>query len=173
MAGIIQAPNRYSPHRNPEESLRRRNHILDLLMAKGFITESENARARETALEVVPLNRKNYTDAPYFVDYIRSALRSWDTPAQPGAQLEVYTTLDPELQRAGVIALQEGLEEIDGLLTRRNRALSPQAALLAVDPRTGEILAMVGSADFDNAAIVSGCGEHALYGPVISSFSIA
>src|SRR5690606_15054607 len=72
LAGLIQAPNRYDPVSNPSLALRRRNHVLDLMEENGFITTSENARARQQPLKVTPPSHFDYSEAPYFVDHVRN-----------------------------------------------------------------------------------------------------
>lgn len=149
LAGIIRAPNRYSPHRHPEDALRRRNYILTLMARNGIISQAASEEAGKKPIQVVPLSRQNYSEAPYFVDYVRGVIRNeleFDPQATSG--LEVYTTLDPDLQKAAVLAVRDGMSEVDKLLARRQRNVSPEAALLAVDPRTGEILAMLGGRDY-------------------------
>ncbi len=150
LAGIIQAPNRYSPHRSGKAALLRRNHILDLMVDKNFISGLENAEARKKSLQVVPPTQIDYAQAPYFVDYVREGLRKeWlDSAADSGDSLVVYTTLHIDLQGAAFRAIQTGLAEIDALLSDQSPGDSPQVSLIAVDPRTGEILALVGGRNY-------------------------
>lgn len=152
LAGAIQAPNRFSPFRHPEAARARRNHILDLMARKELITGSQAEAAREEPLEVIPPDRYNYTQAPYFVDWVRQELDRHGVQRQNGiSTLRVYTTLAPELQKAAYEAVAEGLEEVDRGLGRRGRQGVAQAALVAVDARSGEILALVGGRDYSRS----------------------
>ncbi|MBI2950740.1 PBP1A family penicillin-binding protein [bacterium] len=150
LAGIIQTPNRYSPYRHPQEALLRRNYILELMEKKGFISSSEKTAALSAPLRALSPFRQNYTGAPYFVDDVKETLERELGDLSQIPYLEVYTSLDIDLQKAAFEAVQEGLAEVDRLLSRRRRRPSsePQAALVAVDPGTGEILALVGGRNY-------------------------
>jgi penicillin-binding protein 1B len=150
LAGIIQIPNRYSPYRRPQEALQRRNHVLELMEKKGFISPQEKAAALGAPLRVLPPSRQNYSEAPYFVDDVKETLERELGDLSQVPYLEAYTSLDVDLQKAAFEAVQEGLAEVDRLLSRRRRrpASEPQAALLALDPRTGEVLALVGGRNY-------------------------
>ena len=119
-------------------------------MDKNFISGLENAEARKKSLQVVPPTQIDYAQAPYFVDYVREGLRKeWlDSAADSGDSLVVYTTLHIDLQGAAFRAIQTGLAEIDALLSDQSPGDSPQVSLIAVDPRTGEILALVGGRNY-------------------------
>lgn len=148
LAGIIQAPNRFSPVRHSEPARHRRNLVLDLMEKNGFIGTRENALARMEPIRILPSSHRNYRQAPYFVDYVREVLArqavDWSR-----AETQVFTTLDPQLQKAAFLAVQNGLSEIDKRLKRRGRSTPvAQAALLAADPRSGAVLAMVGGRNY-------------------------
>lgn len=149
LAGIIQAPNRYSPHRNRNAALQRRNYVLELMEEKGFLSTRENAAAKTAPLEVLPAVRHNYAEAPYFVDWVKDTLDrdlpGWD---QELHDLNLYTTLVPDLQQAAFDAVRQGIEEVDRLLSRRKKSVEPQVALLAIHPRTAEVLAMIGGRNY-------------------------
>lgn len=148
LAGLIQAPNHLSPYRDSWAAFQRRNHVLELMEKKGFITPQESAAARAAPLEVELQVRHNYAEAPYYVDYVKELLEANLVDAGHLADLQVYTTLDPDLQRAAFEAMQEGMAEVDSLLSHRGGALAPQAALVALDPRSGELLALIGGRDY-------------------------
>src|SRR6185436_7988190 len=101
-------------------------------------------------------------EAPYFVDLVSEQVNAAfpGLTTQPGT-VDVYTTLDSNLQRAALEAVREGLAKVDALLAgrKRKRPQPPQAALIAIDPRTGEILAMIGGRSYStsqlNRAVVS------------------
>ena len=145
IAGVIQAPPRYSPFNNPERAKERRNVVLRAMTETGFISEDARERAAREPVQVVA--RALESEAPYFVDYLTQEIQERTKAA--GA-VDVYTTLDLHYQRLAQDAVREGLVRVDGMLSKR-RPRFPQAALIAVDPRTGEILAMVGGRSYNQS----------------------
>jgi penicillin-binding protein 1B len=144
MAGVLQSPSALSPFNNPERSRERRNVVLQAMADAGFITEDAAARAMQEPLGVV--QRALEAEAPYFVDHVTRTLEQeypglTTTTDKP---VDVFTTLDLHLQRVAQDAVRDGLANVDKLLSRRRRKGRAEAALVAADPRTGEILAMVG-----------------------------
>ena len=145
IAGVIQAPPRYSPFNNPERAKERRNTVLRAMVETGAISEEAAARASQEPVQIVA--RALESEAPYFVDYLTEDLQERTKAA--GA-VDVYTTLDLHLQRIAQDAVRDGLMRVDKILARRKPRF-PQAALIAVDPRTGEILAMVGGRSYNQS----------------------
>ncbi len=128
----------------------RRNVVLAEMADAGFISSDAAARAAREPL--APVASALDAEAPYFVDYVGETLST----AFPGLTrsseaVDVYTTLDLRLQRIAQDAVGDGLAKVDQLLSRRKRPRTPQAALIAVDPRTGEILAMVGGRSYNQS----------------------
>ena len=144
IAGVIQSPSRLSPFNNTERARERRNVVLRAMAESGFITEEDAGRAQKEPLVVSA--RALEAEAPYFVDLISQELQS-KYPA--AGAVDVYTTLDVHLQRLAQDALREGLLRLDARLARRGR--TPQAALVSVDPRTGEVLALVGGRSYNQS----------------------
>ena len=144
IAGVIQSPSRLSPFNHPARATERRNVVLRAMAEAGFVTAEEADRARKATLGIAP--RALEAEAPYFVDVIRQELQA--KYPSVGA-VDVYTTLDVHLQRVAQDALREGLLRLDKLLARRRR--QPQAALVAVDPRTGDVLALVGGRTYNQS----------------------
>ena len=144
IAGVIQSPSRLSPFNNPERAKERRNVVIRAMADTGFISSDSAERAVREPLQIVA--RALEAEAPYFVDYISQELQAKYPSA--GA-VDVYTTLDVHLQRIAQDTLREGIIRLDEMLARRKR--QPQAALLAVDPRTGEILALVGGRSYNQS----------------------
>jgi penicillin-binding protein 1B len=145
IAGVIQSPPRHSPFNNPERSKERRNVVLKAMVDAGFITPDAASRAASEPLHVVARALEN--EAPYFVDLISQELQ--DTYKVTGA-VDVYTTLDVHLQKLAQDAVRDGLTRVDEILARRKRQRA-QAALVAIDPRTGEILALVGGRSYNQS----------------------
>jgi penicillin-binding protein 1B len=145
IAGVIQAPPRYSPFNNPERAKERRNTVLHAMAETGFIPQADADRAAHEPVQIVA--RALESEAPHFVDYLTQELQERTTAS--GA-VDVYSTLDLHLQRIAQDAVREGLTRVDAILARRKPRF-PQAALIAIDPRTGEILAMVGGRSYNQS----------------------
>ncbi|MEP6782533.1 MAG: transglycosylase domain-containing protein, partial [Acidobacteriota bacterium] len=152
IAGIIQSPQTYSPFNNPERAKERRDVVLRAMADSGYITSDAAERAQREPIAVVARAVDN--EAPYFIDYIGDVLDASfpGAVAKPGA-LDIYTTLDLNLQRAAQDALRDGIANLDTILGRRKRGPKrvAQAALVAVDPRTGEILAFIGGRSYSQS----------------------
>ncbi len=135
LAGMIHAPNRTNPLRHERLARRRRNLVLDLMAEQGRISRKTADGGKKARLATRP-HPEPVLDARYFRDLALTSVRG-NLPARGGA---VYTTIDPALQGAAVRAVREGLA--------RFRSPDAQAALVAIDPRTGEVLALVGGRDY-------------------------
>jgi penicillin-binding protein 1B len=146
IAGVIQSPPRLSPFNNPERAKERRNVVLRAMVDAGFITGDAADRASREPLQMAA--RALDAEAPYFVDYVSQELEN-KYPSAKGA-VDVYTTLDLHMQKIAQDALREGLVRVDELLARRKRQRA-QAALIAIDPRTGEVLAFVGGRSYNQS----------------------
>lgn len=147
LSGLVQAPNRYSPHEHPDEALARRNVALNAMVDAGTITTAEAAAAKSEKLAVLPPQKLDDTAAPYFVDYLKRELDRYQIRAEDQAHLRIETTLDLDLQAAANQAVRENLARLNKLV-KNTQASRPEAALVALDPHTGEILAMVGGSDY-------------------------
>jgi penicillin-binding protein 1B len=165
IAGVIQSPPRHSPFNNPERSKERRNVVLRAMADSGYISAEAAAKASREPLQVAARSLEN--EAPYFVDYISQELQ--DKYKASGA-VDVYTTLDLHLQKVAQDAVREGLTRIDEILAKRKRQKA-QAALIAVDPRTGEILALVGGRSYNqsqyNRAVVASRQPGSVFKPFV------
>lgn len=152
LAGMIKAPNNYSPFTRPEACIERRNVVLKRMAALRKISSEEFDRVSQEPLRVarsfLPLNV-----APYFVDYVRQQLRELYAPeALESEGLSIYTTLHPELSLAAESAVREGLEELNKESCGEENPPSQQslqALLVAVQPRTGAVLALLGGKDYE------------------------
>src|SRR5258708_22337839 len=113
LAAIIQAPSRLTPFRNPEQDMERRNLVLETMFETGAITREQANQAKATPLKLAPLNIEA-SDAPYFVDMVRESLLADHSEDElNGNGLRVYTTLDPDLQKAAAEAVSAGAGQID------------------------------------------------------------
>ena len=151
IAGTIQSPALHSPFAHPKDAMERRNVVLRAMADEQFVSAEAAERASREPVQVVARAVDN--EAPYFVDLVGQTLeeRFPGLTEQEGAA-DVYTTLDLNLQRLALDAVRNGLSRVDQLLAkRRRRPRVAQAALVAVDPRTGEVLAMVGGRSYNQS----------------------
>jgi penicillin-binding protein 1B len=155
LAGIIPAPNAYSPSKHPERATVRRNLILKAMRHTGAITPENYEKAKQAELKIIPV-KTDATEAPYLVDFIREELlKDYSEEELMTSGFSVYTTLDPDLQKAAVEAVAKGLAFVEEQFAARNKGKKkpesrprPQAGLIALDPHTGGIKAMVGGTDY-------------------------
>jgi penicillin-binding protein 1B len=139
IAGMIQSPAHYSPLRHPEAAQARRNLVLTAMQESGAITGEQKNAACAEALSVARDVSLDNSLAPYFVDYVNRL-------ADVSGEQRIYTTIDLELQDLAEKALQKQLDRLDSIYAKRDA--KPQAALVALDPHTGNVLAMVGGRDY-------------------------
>src|SRR5437868_4534044 len=153
LAGIIRSPNRYNPYHDPATATARRNRVLDSMADAGVITATEAAAAKQTELKVVPARgRIDTSDAPYFVDYVQNQLGDLVT-GEGADHLRIYTSIDMDLQRAAYTALTKQLAALDKVEAKRVPEGTLQAALVAMNAHTGEIVAMVGGRDYSKSQL--------------------
>lgn len=153
LAGLIQSPNMRNPFRNPDRAKGRRNTVLGMMRDDGFITPEEHDRAAAAPLKLVGEEVES-SDAPFFVDLVNESLQSQfqDRDFQANSY-KVYTSLDMDLQRDATAALRVAWAEVEPQLKRRFKGYGAnipeaQAALIAIDPHTGEIKALVGGRNY-------------------------
>jgi penicillin-binding protein 1B len=144
IAGLIQSPARYSPVRNPEQAKLRRQTVLEAMRQANFISAEQVNTAANEPVTLVPPPQGTNSIAPYFVDYVNRTAES-DFEAS-GFTERIHTTIDLELQRLAEEALKHQLDRLHDLCSREGA--KPQAALVALDPKTGDVLAMVGGRDY-------------------------
>ncbi len=164
IAGLIQAPSYLSPYRHPDRALERRNLVLEAMVDNHTITREQADKAKAAPLKIAPPNVEA-SDAPYFVDLVRDTLFNKFSECEVNEQAyRIYTTIDPDLQRAAAQAVEAGMKLVDDQVTKmRTRKVrvgknkfetkvlpGPQAqvALVALDPHTGEVLALVGGRNY-------------------------
>ncbi|MGH9566759.1 MAG: transglycosylase domain-containing protein, partial [Candidatus Angelobacter sp.] len=164
IAGIIQRPSYLSPYRHPERALERRNLVIESMLETHAITREQAEKAKATPLKLAPPNVEA-SDAPYFVDLVRDTVVSKVNEHEMNdQQYRIYTTIDPSLQKAAAQAVESGMKLVDQLVKKRRTkrvrvgknkyettvAAGPdaQVALVAMDPHTGEVLALVGGRNY-------------------------
>ncbi len=153
LAALPKAPTYYSPYgSHKEELLGRQKYILDLMVEQGYITkeEAEEAKAIDIMSRIVP--RRENILAPHFVMYVKEILtEKYGEKTVDQGGLKVYTTLDLDKQKIAEEAIAKNIEKNVEKYNAYN------AALVALDPKTGEILAMVGSKDYFAEPEPEGC----------------
>ncbi len=151
IAGVIQSPSALSPFNNPARCRDRRNVVLAAMADEGYITPEAAQKAAKEPLSVVP--RALEAEAPYFVDFVGQTLAEQypGLTTTTNQAVEVFTTLDLHLQRLAQDAVRDGLTHVDELLARRKRRGRAEATLIAVDPKTGDILAFVGGRSYNQS----------------------
>jgi penicillin-binding protein 1B len=161
LAGIIQSPSRLNPFRHAERAIERRNLVLDSMVEIGAITKSEAEKAKAEPLHLVP-GSVDASEAPYFVDLVHDQLvqklgdRNFNRES-----LRIYTSLDPDLQREATAAVESTIHVVDEQVDKlhaHDRKLGksyiyPQVALVALNPHTGQVLALVGGRSYGNSQL--------------------
>ena len=164
LAGLIQAPSYLSPYRHPERALDRRNIVLEAMVDTHAITREQADKAKAAPLKLAPPNVEA-SDAPYFVDLVRDTLISRFNERELNEQsYRIYTTLDPDLQKAAAQAVETGIKIVDAQVaklrtkkvkvgknkyeTKVKPGPDAQVALIALDPHSGEVLALVGGRNY-------------------------
>ena len=138
IAGVIKSPGRYSPYLDPKAAKLRRDTVLGQMREQGLVTEKQYADAAASPIKTIGLKSSGST-APYFVEWLKDQLgHQFDQSQLYRGGLTVRTTLDLRAQRAAEKAIADKLDQ-NG---------DPSAALVALKPKTGEIIAMVGGRDF-------------------------
>lgn len=151
LAGLIKAPNRYSPYLDKERCRKRRNAVLQAMLKKGW-----GEKGRIEAALAAPVRAAGFTgygiQAPFFMDYVAEQLRTLYPPeALTSLGLSIYTSLDTQVQEAAEKALGRGLARLEKLhpqLKRVDAKDKLQGALIVMQPKTGAILAMAGGRNY-------------------------
>jgi penicillin-binding protein 1B len=151
IAALFQNPSFRNPYRHPDRAIERRNLVLDSMVETGALTNAEAERAKAEGLGITQANVDS-GEAPYFVDLVHDQLAQRIGDDLNHQSLRIYTSLDPQLQRAASEAVEVGMKNVDELIrkTRRKGVTGglPQVALVALNPHTGQILALVGGRNY-------------------------
>ncbi len=162
VAGIIRAPNRYSSaERHLDRAEESRDRVLAQMVEDSYVTQEQADAAKKLKLKFVN-GGVNTGSAPYFVDMVKDHLLEKFSETDLETQsYRIYTTLDPQLQHAAADAIQIGVQGVDKLLAKRyaiwkkkgQTVPQVQVALVALDPRTGEIRALVGGRNYGESQL--------------------
>jgi penicillin-binding protein 1B len=167
LAGMIQRPNYFTPYRHPDRAMERRNLVLDSMVETGAITQDQAEHAKAEPIRLAPPDI-DASEAPYFVDLVHDEIvQRLGESATAHSALHIYTSLDPELQRAAAAAVEVGMKNVDELVRHRYFVLHhkkgdkfnkdytpdghvnyPEVALIALNPHTGQVLALIGGRNY-------------------------
>jgi len=142
LAGIIRAPNIYSPYKHPQAALERRNIVLKLMYDEGYITEKAYRKARKASLGMAPYVPRT-RHAPYFVDYILASIEDqYPVGVLSRGGYRIFTTLDMQAQLAAKNILAREIRNLD------SGGVPLEGAVVIMNPQNGAIMAMVGGKDY-------------------------
>ena len=153
LAGMIQRPNYFNPYRHPERAVERRNIVLRSMVETGALTQAQAQAAEAEPLHLATQD-VDASEAPYFVDLVHDQInqRMGEGAVSRTGALRIYTSLDPDLQTAATEAVQAGMRNVDEQIRRLHRGGEPgqlpQVALVAINPHTGQVLALVGGRNY-------------------------
>jgi penicillin-binding protein 1B len=169
LAGMIQSPARYSPVHHPDAAQQRRNIVLAAMHENSAISREQLSSASAEPITLAPDRSLDNSLAPYFVDYVNRIARSdFETS---GEVQRIYTTIDLELQQLAEQALKRQMDRLDKIYAGRNA--KPQAALVALDPHTGNVLAMVGGRSYAESQLNRVTDAHRQPGSTFKPFVYA
>lgn len=177
LAGLVRAPQLYAPHRDPAAARARRDLVLRIMRSRGAAPEASIARALATPVRVAPEEARP-RPAPWFADFAAREVRAREVGTRaPGRT--VIATLAPELQRVAEEAVDRGLRELERAYPYQvaDGPAPLQAALVALDPTTGDILAMVGGRNYGasqfNRAVDARRQPGSAFKPVVALAALA
>ncbi len=157
LAGLIQLPSYRNPVRWPDRAKQRRNVVLKMMRENGYISQEQNDKAAAAPLVIAKQGMES-SDAPYFVDLVnQQLLDDFQDRDFNDTGYRVYTTIDMDLQRDAMEAVAQGYKEVEALVIKRHKKgtplVLPQVALVALDPHTGEVKALVGGTNYGNSQL--------------------
>ncbi len=148
LAGIIRSPNRYNPFKNLQRVTERRNQVLDSMLSVGEITPQQADESKRSKLELkAPPVGKDLQGMPYFSQYAIEELPKIVSDPEALQHLRVYTTIDPDLQKKAYEIVNQRIEKLEKRFPKQPKG-NLNAALVAIRPKTGEIVAMVGGRNY-------------------------
>ncbi len=160
LAGIIQRPSYFNPYHHPDRTIERRNLVLDSMVETGAITKDQAERAKAEPLHLSEAS-VDASEAPYFVDLVHEQLMQKLGERDFNREgLRIYTSLDPGLQRAATSAVESTVHIVDERVDHLHRKAKPgetwsypQVALVALNPHTGQVLALVGGRSYGTSQL--------------------
>jgi penicillin-binding protein 1A len=171
IAGLFQSPSRYNPVRNPKAAKARQLQVLKAMQQSGSISLAQSKELQKAPLTYREYQPINTVVAPYFIDYVREEAKkilaelkasakdgATEAKAVDGQGLRIYTTLDPQVQLMAEQALAESSKILDDAQKKtvplrtpdgKTKPATVEAAILSIQPQTGEVMAMVGGRDYN------------------------
>jgi 1A family penicillin-binding protein len=184
LAALPKGPGLYDPIKAPQRVTERRNLVLTLMAQQKYITPAQADAAKRVPLRTVP-NAGMSVDASYFLDVVRIQAERANVPVSTGG-FRVYTSLDPLLQRAANQALVDGLDAVEAMPGYRHAKFAGhpkgsadylQGALVAMDPTTGDVRALVGGRDYGESSfdrVIDGMRQPgSAFKPIVYAAAIA
>ncbi len=182
LAGLPRSPSRSSPYRDFFSAMERQRYVLRRMYKERFINEATYRESLQTPIRLTPAPMLNSQIAPYFVEHVRQVIgdRYGFGPLLQGG-LRIYTSLDASMQMAAQKAVREGLDEIRLRVKRKAGSMKPgrgevEGALVAMDPHTGLVRALVGGYDFSvsqyNRALQARRQPGSAFKPIIYSAAL-
>jgi penicillin-binding protein 1B len=149
MAGLVQRPSYFNPFRYPERAKERRNLVLAMMLENNYISSGQYERAADEPVRIAA-NSLSGARAPYFLDLVNDELQ--EQGAGEDSIRTVHSSIDLNLQRAAEESVAAGMLAVDKMLEKRPGPKA-EAALIALDPHTGEIKALVGGRDYERSQL--------------------
>ena len=187
LAGLVKSPSSYAPTVSPERAIARRNVVLQAMLDAHDIDRTEWQAARTTPVELHDNLRSDEPHGQYFKEQVRLELVSrfgWQRVYQGG--LRVFSTVDMAMQQTADASVADALKALDarraslargkpssGASAAADAAAPLQAALIAMDPQTGEVRAMVGGRDFEQSRFNRAVQAHRQPGSAFKPFVYA
>ena len=179
--GLVNSPSNNAPTVSLPRAVARRNLVLQAMFDQGIITRAAFDRSRDEKVELRDTLRRQEPIGQYFKEEVRQELvKQFGWPRISEGGLRVYTTIDPDMQKAAEAAIKQTLQEIElrqasrlkkGLVVQKTEPL--QAALVAIDPANGEVRAMVGGRDFSDSRFNRAMQAHRQPGSAFKPFVYA
>ncbi|HWB83614.1 MAG TPA: PBP1A family penicillin-binding protein [Bryobacteraceae bacterium] len=153
LAGLVQRPSYYNPFRYPARARERRDFVLSQMRENGYLNDDQYDQAAAAPVHLAA-GTSDGMGAQYFVDLMNQELQAHFDDHEKQTRY-IYTTLDPVLQRAAEDAVRTGMQAVDHQLKARRKSVhgKPQVALIALDPHTGEIKALVGGRNYSTSQL--------------------
>ena len=168
LVALVRGPSYYDPYRAPERTKKRRDLVLDEMVAQGYIEVGQAQAAQRNPLDAVKNPHQSITRYPAFLDLVRRQLRrEYRAEDLTSEGLRIFSTLDPAVQRSLEESVAEGFKKLD----RRTRSTQLETAVIITRRATAEIAALVGSRNPDaagfNRALDAERQIGSLYKPVV------
>ena len=169
LIGMVKAPSSYNPRRNPQAALARRNVVLKVLLGRDVIDRAQYDAAIASPLRVADTNSSGAINFAAFVDLVQKQLvRDYGDTYLQQAGLDVYTSLDPMVHGIAARAMEQRLTAIDKARGLEHGEL--QTAMVIADPRTGEVISLIGGRDSHQGNFNRALNAHRPIGSLVKPF---